>query len=53
MFQKENLMKLNESETSESIATYKKTRRTSLPKLQFEESKEHENDLTSNMQYDY
>lgn len=54
MFQKSNnLIRLNESESSEfGPQSFKKTRRTSLPKNQFEESKQYDNDLT-NVKYDY
>ena len=47
-------MKLNESEADEVDASYKKTtRRTSLPKIKFEESKQHDRDDLSNLQYNY
>ena len=45
-------MKLNESEAEDVDASYKKTRRTSLPKIKFEESKHYDQDL-SNVKYDY
>lgn len=51
MMSKNQLMKLNESE-ADFDQSYKKTRRTSLPKIKFEESKQHDDDLT-NVQYDY